>query len=220
MKVLAALLVAVALITPAIAQNDVVKEMQNKQKNATVAPAIKPILLHTGKPITQHDKQQLLATVIKAYAAKAPGVKSKPNSQGATSSAATSAMITPLNMSKSGFVGTFANNVVYLGYSDSGAALALGAGSTSDLSFKITVNPNTAYTLTFNVYGQGEGAGNATFKIVDGHYPEETLAGIKNGSNEFAYAFVSGSYGSAVITVTSSQPWEFTNCEIVANPLN
>jgi hypothetical protein len=222
MKTLAALLVAAALVAPAVAQNDVGKELQKKQKIATVAPAVKPILLHTGKPITQDDKKQLLASVIKAYAAKAQGGKSKTNAKGAASPAATSVLLTPKKMSKADFVYTFANNVLYLGYTDVGDVLQMGAtsgGTLSDLSFVLLVNPNTAYTLTFTVAGNGAGTGNGTFKIVDGHYPEQTVAGVKNESTEIAYAFVSDSSGTAVVSVSSSQPWSFTSCEIVATPL-
>jgi hypothetical protein len=222
MKNFAALLAAVAFITPVVAQNDVVKELQKKQKIATVAPAVKPILLHTGKPITQNDKQQLLASVVKAYAAKAQGGKSKRNAKGAASSATTSVLLTPKKMSKADFVYTFADNVAYLGYSDVGEVFQMGAssgGTLSDLSFVLLVNPNTAYTLTFTVAGNGAGTGNGTFKIVDGHYPEQTVTGVKNESTEFAYAFISDSSGTDIVSVTSSQPWSFTSCEIVANPI-
>jgi hypothetical protein len=72
MKKLAALLVAVALFSPAFAQKSTFQGTHPRPKAATVAPASKPVLLHTGKPITPDQKRQLMATVTKASAPRTP----------------------------------------------------------------------------------------------------------------------------------------------------
>jgi len=73
MKSLTALLVAAALILPAFAQNvalhpnPVLQDAQKRHTGPIAILAIKPILLHTGKPLTQNDKQLLLASTIILY---------------------------------------------------------------------------------------------------------------------------------------------------------
>ena len=72
MKKLAALLVAVALVSPAFAQKLTFQGTHPKPKLATVAPASRPVLLHTGRPITPDQKRQLMASVTKGTTTRPP----------------------------------------------------------------------------------------------------------------------------------------------------
>jgi len=70
MKMFTALLMAVALFSPAFSQKVTLSPGTHpRPKISIVAPATTPILLHTGKPITADEKKQLLTSAIKAYAA-------------------------------------------------------------------------------------------------------------------------------------------------------
>src|SRR5271157_3297694 len=107
MKNLAALLVTVALVSPAISQNAPVhlntalQETQKRHPGPYATPAFKPILLHTGKPITPNDKAQLVASALKMHAANMPVQKSWQKSNikvTDTTPTLTQALITPTQM--------------------------------------------------------------------------------------------------------------------------
>jgi Holliday junction resolvase len=57
MKLLAALLVAVAFFVPTLAQD--VKTQETRTKPAVTAPAAMPMILYTGKPLTADEKLNL-----------------------------------------------------------------------------------------------------------------------------------------------------------------
>src|SRR5271157_165989 len=107
MKNLAALLVTVALVSPAISQNAPVhlntalQETQKRHPGPYATPAFKPILLHTGKPITPNDKAQLVASALKMYAATMPAQQpwQKSNIKATdTAPTVTHAILTPAQM--------------------------------------------------------------------------------------------------------------------------
>ena len=104
MKALTALLVTVALVTPAFAQNPTLQDLLKKQKGSIVVSATKPVLLHTGKPITANDKKQLLSTVVKTYKTIPRLAGVKVTNTGAAQSAPTSATLTPQMMYTKGLV--------------------------------------------------------------------------------------------------------------------
>jgi len=107
MKSLATLLVAVALAYPAFAQNaalhpnPALQEALKRHPGPYATPAFKPILLHTGKPITPNDKAQLVASALKMHAANMPVQKSWQKSNikvTDTTPTLTQALITPTQM--------------------------------------------------------------------------------------------------------------------------
>jgi hypothetical protein len=66
MKMLTALLVTIALVSPAFAQQTAFQGTHPRPKPVIVAPASKPVLLHTGKPLTADQKKQLMTAMLKA----------------------------------------------------------------------------------------------------------------------------------------------------------
>jgi hypothetical protein len=216
MKMLTALLVAVALFVPAFAQKTTFQGTHPRPKLPVVAPAAKPILLHTGKPLTQNDKQLLLASTIKTYAAKLPAGTKKPQVSNAPSTPIT---LTPDQMYKNGVVTTQAISPSYVDLSQ--GIFGFNPGASSFLIFNINVNPNTAYTLDFKVSSAGsETSVTPHFTIFSG-VNSETIDFGSYGNEEFAYAFVSASAGEIGVNVYSpNNGWYLTSCEIIATPLN
>jgi hypothetical protein len=108
MKKLLALLAAVALVSPAFTQKAAFQGTHPRPKPPIVAPAITPILLHTGKPITLDQKQQLMVSAIKSFAVNRT-VQKPP----APASAST---ITPNQMYKKGVVDAIAYAPYFVGF--------------------------------------------------------------------------------------------------------
>ncbi|MGA3262884.1 MAG: hypothetical protein ABSC47_02435 [Terracidiphilus sp.] len=221
MKTIPALLVAVVLISPAFAQTTAPQEIQKHLKGPFISPAFKPILLHTGKPIIQGDKQQLRFSVLNSYMKIRPGTKI--TTRDAVSPAALTAMITPQQMYKTGFVDTIAYQPMAVRASS--GSYFFNPGASSALTFEITVNPNTTYTLTVKV-GPSAEPSNPQFTVYNGEpgNPEqnpETFTG-NIGTTEFAYAFVANGAGVTGISIYSPNAkwWTFVSCEITATPLN
>jgi hypothetical protein len=217
MKVLTALLVAAALVAPAVAQNPVQQEIQKNHKGKVVTPAVKPVLLHTGKPITQQDKEQLRAAIVKTFKSKTPVNKGK--TQQAAAPQPTLVKVSPSELFSSG-VYTEMNQPDYVNISSD--QIIFSPGESSSLDIAINVNANTTYILNFKVDSM---AVTPQFTIlptlpsgaVNG---AETFTGIHR-NNEFAYALVSDSTGVINVTLYSSNAyWDFKSCEITATPVN
>jgi hypothetical protein len=224
MKMLSALLVTVMLVAPAIAQKSVPQETYPKPKAHIVAPAIKPILLHTGKPITQADKKQFLTSAIKAYAAQVPTAGLKALN---VTVPATPPVLTPDNMNLNRVAYGIASLPEVVDYSQGEIVFKPGSagtfiGDSSSLYIYINVQPNTAYLvipkLTFTPY-----ASNPQFTITGdfGGPPATQTSSVSPGTNEFVYAFISNSTGTVALQMFSSNDyWSFLSCEITATPMN
>ncbi|MGA3161071.1 MAG: hypothetical protein ABSC77_07620 [Terracidiphilus sp.] len=209
MKQLAALLVTVALAVPAFAQKPNPQFTQAISKLHIVAPAAKPLLLHTGKPLTQNDKNQFLAALIKT----APASTRKHQESAAPPSITT---LSPSQLSQ--------GNAYFILMNPSYVDITHGEvqflyASTSNMLFVITAQPNTAYLLAikvnavypathFTIYTGASNGGPTT--------NPDTFAGSQ-GDNEFAYGVVSNSTGHILVTIYSADSfWSFTNCEITS----
>ncbi len=225
MKLLTALLVAVVLLSPAFSQRVIFQGTHPRPKAPIVAPAITPILLHTGKPITQNDKQQLLASVIKAYSVKVPAKYLK----SWTAAASTAPIVlTPANMNVNGVAYGVAQLPLDINYADGAISFLPKSafsyqGTASSLYFGITVQANTAYMIIPKVFFTSNDVQYPQFTLLGafgGPPPAQTFTG-NMGSNEFAYAFVSSTSGEVAVEMLSpNSAWQFLSCEITATPLN
>jgi len=207
MKMLAALLVAVTFFIPAFAQKPTTQFMRAKSNLHLVAPAAKPLLLHTGKPLTQADKQQFLANLIKT----APAGARKTQSASAKPGTIT---LTPGQVSQGGDWLVMENpSYVDVPHSE----FQFNNAATSNITFIISAQPNTAYFLAIKVNAVWT---NPQFTIYTGQpyggpiTNSQTFTGVQ-GTNEFAYGIVSNSAGYIEATISSANSlWSFTNCEI------
>ncbi|MGD0358893.1 MAG: hypothetical protein ABSA73_14925 [Terracidiphilus sp.] len=223
MKILTTLLVAVALFSPAFAQKITFQGTHPKPKLATVAPAAKPVLLHTGKPITPDQKRQLMATVTKGSATRPPMGAAK------VSNSVLSAelnLLTPDQLYVNGaYIDAFGARIDQFD-----GVLSFPAGPTSSMVLNITVKANTAYTLLIKMDIQGAlllppntpgGIIISTYsgaKSVGGLNAPQTF-NAPQGENEFAYSFVANSAGNLPITISSPDlGWSFESCEITSAP--
>jgi hypothetical protein len=211
MKKLSALLVAVALFTPAFVQVAKPQVIEKKPAPAVQHMTVKPLLLHTGKPLTAQEKLQQLASLTK----KSPQVIK----------VSTTPTITPGNMYISGVVMPRAMGPFVVDF-NSGGVLQFNPGSASNLILYIEAQPNTAYMLAITVsstaanpqYTAETGVMNMTIPGLN--TVPETFTGSK-GTTEFAYAFISS--GSTSIPVTIYSPnamWSFVKCEITSASTN
>jgi hypothetical protein len=210
MKKFAALLVAVAFVVPAFAQNTTPQLTSPKSNLHIVAPAAKPLLLHTGRPLTQNDKRQFLAAVIKTT----PAGAKKPQMSSAPPSTIT---LTP-GQSSQGYAYLVMDKPAYVDVPHS--EFQFDVGPNSNMTFVINAQPNTAYLLALQVNAVWT---SPQFTIYTGSpytstpiINSETFAGSQ-GNNEFAYGVVSNSAGNIVVTIYSPNSlWSFTNCEITS----
>jgi len=210
MKMLTALLVAVALISHAFAQKMTVPPPQ-KIKLHPMAPAAKPLLLHTAKPLTQNDKNQLLASAIKAYAAKLPAGAMMPQMNLAPKNAIT---LTPSHFSQDN-VHLVLYNPAYVDIAND--MFQFSNSPTSSLMLVVNAQPNTAYYFAFKV---SPVTGGNTYTIYTGDYlaPQfsENFTGSQ-GNDEFAFAVVSNSSGTLLVSIYSADTeWNFINCEVTS----
>jgi hypothetical protein len=225
MKSLAVLLVAVALVAPAVAQNTALQDYMKKHKSSLVASATKPILLHTGKPITADDKKQLLEKATKAYKNILPtaGVKVKI----VNAPLPATYTLTPQTLYVKGIADVEAADPYDLDPGEN--RLSLG-GTTGVLYIHVNTTPNTAYTLIFNVQALDNG-GTYTLQNIgasadnNGAYPalysENFPSGMKESNQYAAYTFTSNSNGFITISLYNANAgWNFKSCEVTANPIN
>ncbi len=225
MKKLFALLAAIALVSHAVAQKSAFQGTHPRPKPPIVAPAITPILLHTGKPITVNDKKQLLASEIKAYSAKTPAKNWKVSTAAASTAPV---LLTPDNMNVNGVAYGVAQLPLNINYADGVISFLPKSafayqGTVSSLYFGITVQANTAYMIIPKVFFTSEDVQYPQFTLLGafgGPPPAQTFTG-NMGSNEFAYAFVSSTSGDVAVEMLSpNSSWQFLSCEITVTPLN
>jgi len=220
MKSLVALFAATALVSPAFAQNVVMQEMQKNHRGQAATLAGKPILLHTGRPITQADKQQVMASAARLYPIRLTGARGTAKPQSTVSTTPTVVTISPTQMYQNGYVNTEA----YQPYFNAGLnEFLFMPGQSSYLDFQIITKANTTYVLTYKVNSITK---NPQFTILPAFLYLNTIYGAQTfngnvGNNEFVYAFISSIAGEAIVTIYSpNATWEFTSCEITAMPIN
>ncbi|MGA3161072.1 MAG: hypothetical protein ABSC77_07625 [Terracidiphilus sp.] len=212
MKMFTALLMAVALVSPAFAETPTLQGTHPQPRLPVVAPAAKPILLNTGKPITQNDKQQLLKSV-KSTGLKLP-VGPKIQLPPASSAPAGPITLTPDMMYKNDVAFAAADHPAEVAPYD---GLIIFGSNEGSMVFNISVAPNTVYTLAFKVTALAK---SPQFTIVSYGQSPETFT-VSPGDAEFAYAFTASNKGNLHINVSSSNAtWMFKSCEIVITPLN
>jgi hypothetical protein len=221
MKKIVVLLVAFAFAGLACAETP--KAVSHaKPRPPLVLPAEKPVLLHTGKPITAEDKKHVVEEVEKAHSAKNTTKKTTSKTAAPQTTPAPNTL-TPTLM--------FINNVgdaVGYGIAEfdayDGAAL-FNTGLSGSMQIYVDVNPNTIYTMVFKVYTYGP---NQKFNVTPEPpktYPEPTNANTQiltttgPNDNEFVYSFISDSTGQSMIMLTSQTPWEWNSVEISSTPL-
>jgi hypothetical protein len=219
MKKLAALLVAVALLSPAFAQKLTFQGTHPRPKAATVAPASKPVLLYTGKPITPDQKRQLMETVTKGSAPRTPAGAAKVQNLVLS----TANVITPDQLFLNGvYVDAFGARVDQFD-----GILSFQPGAQSYLTFNVTVKPNTAYTLLMKVRIDGvtllPNAPGPLINILSGSeldFAQQHATQIfppDQAENEFAYGVVSNRAGNLPVTIYSPNSyWSFLSCEITS----
>jgi hypothetical protein len=220
MKLLTTLLAAVVLLSPAFAQKPTFQGTHPRPKLAIVAPASKPVLLHTGKPITPDQKRQLMLTGTKSSAPRTPaGAMRVQNPVLSTAN-----LLTPDQLYVNGAY-IFAQGARVDQFD---GILSFPPGPDGFLIFNLTVKANTAYTLlmkvsidsvtlilpntpseitisTSSVSNQGSGV----------NAPQTFNAPM--GENEFAYSFVANSAGNLPITIYSPNAfWSFESAEITS----
>jgi hypothetical protein len=211
MKKVTALLVAVALVSPAFAQKITFQGTHPRPKPVIVAPASKPVLLHTGKPLTLDQKKQLVAAVYKASLPKS----SSGNTQvkDLTQSAGTTVLTAEQTFMNGASMEADSPDQVneYVGF------LTFWPGDAHKLIIFVPVNQNTIYTLAIRV------------QVSSGQNPQMTIVSQGNsvmnsetvnlsvGENEFAYAYATNSTGSSMVTLSSPNSyWSFESCEITS----
>ncbi len=223
MKRFPALLVAAALISPAFAQNvayqrkAALQEIRKRHPGPVATPAIKPILLHTGKPITPNDKAQLVTSAKKSYAATMPAQKSwqQSNIKATETPTVTHAILTPSQMFQGDLVFGEAYSPIFM--SPGKNEVQFSYGEPSELVVTFTAKDNTIYTLNFKVTAVTD---NQQFTIGDYGDNVESFTG-SGMSNEFAYALIAKNTGSLMVELFSSNAeWQFNSCEITGTPIN
>jgi hypothetical protein len=224
MKTIPALLVVAALTFPAFAQNAALQrnaelqEIQNRLKGPVVIPAFKPILLHTGKPITKNDKAQLVTSVAQISAANVPvqkWQKSNIKIKEAPVPTATQVTVSPSQMFQNDIVYAEAVTPEFVNPGLNSLLFKSGENSALDIFFK--AEANMSYILTFKV---SSSSSNPQFKISGSVGGYETFTG-SSGSNEFAYVMVANSAGTLNVDLYSTNSyWKFESCEITGTPIN
>jgi hypothetical protein len=223
MNKLAALLVAVMFFVPAFAQNPKLtfQGTHPRPKPVTVAPASKPVLLHTGKPITPDQKRQLMATVTMGASTRPPMGTAK------VSNSVLSAelnLLTPDQLYLNG-VYILANGARVDQFD---GILSFPPGPGSSMVLNVTVKANTAYTLLMKVSIDSvtlvlpNSPSEITISTYSGSNPGTGLNAPQTfntpmGENEFAYSFVANSAGNLPITIYSPNAfWSFESAEITS----
>lgn len=210
MKVLTALLLAVGLFSPALAQKPAFQGTHPRPKLVIVAPASKPVLLHTGKPISLDQKKQLATTVVRSSAPKGSAGTTKV--MDFTQTAAPTVLTAEQSFMNGAHMMLSSPNFVdeYTG------TLDFMPGDANSLTIVVPVNKNTAYTLVMKVdIGSYK---NPQMTIFPGGSLQntETLT-LSGGDNEFAYAFTSPGTGTiAVVFYSLNSEWMFESCEITS----
>jgi hypothetical protein len=221
MKNLVALLVAVATIAPVSAQNAGPMQIEKNRPRQTAVPAAKPIVLHTGRPITPDQKREVQVSAARSYAAKFPGVKLRANVESGSAPAISTVTLTPLSLYQTGYIDTEWNNAPYVNPELN--QITFGPGESSYIDFIFVAAANTSYTMTFKVNAF---TANPQYTILpslppgNGPNGSETFAG-NTGNDEFSFAFVADKSGILIVSLYSPNAyWTFGSCEITAIPIS
>lgn len=216
MRLLTGLLVAVALVVPAFAQKIAFQGTHPKPEVALVAPATKPLLLHTGKSITPEQKQQLLSSAIQQYATSKRTTKEKVKRSNAASSENPTVLTFDM-MNKEGVAGAIADFPMLVHYP--AGFLVFQPGASSRLTIYVYVQPDTAYVLLIKMWLISPPQNpQLTLSPALGNIPAETFA-ASPGDSEVAYSFVSNSTGQIAVAISSpNNAWRFESCEISSLP--
>jgi len=209
MKLLTTLLVSVALLSTAFAQKTPPQFKQAISKLHIVAPAAKPLLLHTGKPLTQIDKQKFLAAIIKT----APAGTRKPKVSSAPPSTIT---LTP----QQAYQGNTSFGMMNPSYVDIlHGEFSFAPGAASNIIFIIKSQPNDAYLLAIKVNSFDS---TPQFTIGTTDLDSGLIVNSENftgsqGDIEFAYGVVANSEGVILVTIYSPHSyWSFESCQITS----
>jgi len=211
MKKLSALLVAVTFVSPAFAQKPTFQGIHPRPKLPVVATAGKPLILHTGKPITPDQKRQLMTEVANTSFPKSTsgGMQTRNLTQSSGSIVLTAEQTFTNGASMEADSPDQVN--AYVGF------LTFLSGNQHKLIIFVPVNKNTIYTLAIkvNVYmGQ-----NPQMTIVSqgSSVMNSETVNLSIGENEFAYAYATNSTGSSMVTLSSpNADWAFESCEITS----
>jgi hypothetical protein len=212
MTKLPALLAAALLCVPVLAQNPPFQGTHPKPRPTAAALAARPILLHTAGPITAAQKLDLLQSAIKASGMKTRFKTASP--------ANGPVMVTPDQMFVTGIIDTLAYSPWGVDFSNGN--ISFNAGKQSSLAFYVTVQPNTAYVLSIKVFDANTPSPQFT---IDTGFMQSTAQNAESftgtqGTNEFAYGFVSNSAGAIPISIYSSNAgWGFLSAELTASPM-
>jgi hypothetical protein len=223
MKTLFALLVAIVLFSPAFAQKVTLPPgIRPKPPANLVAPATKPIILHTGKPITQDQVHQLLESSIQKYEAGKITSKQFANLK--------YYYVDPIvfnldMMHKDGVAFAAAINPMYVDF-EPGGSIFFKHGAANNLTFFVKVQPDTAYTLVMKLNPENWPEKFTFSPASGGSAPSETItvteSDIENdpvtSANyvDIVYSFVSDSTGITAIVLYSpnAEQWAFISCQL------
>ncbi len=228
-----ALFLVVVLVAPTFAQNAALDQIKKNRKPQTVAPAAKPILLHTGKPITPDDRKQVQASALKSLGGKVPGVNTAIKPQVGSAPVARTFTVSPTSLFQPGFVCTELNQPYFVNPETNDMLFLPGAllpSPSGYIDFNILATANTTYTMTFKVTSIGTTSPQYTIlpslprlssqPPANGTNASETFAG-NTGNDQFAYSFVSNGAGTMYVSIYSpNSEWNFISCEILATPIS
>jgi hypothetical protein len=215
-----------------------------RPKLAAVVPAHKPLVLHTGRPITPVEKTQFLASLVRtAHTASPAGNAARPavRQQQQQQQSAQSAQPVPSVVTLSPDL-MYVNNVVSLAVQGcdtvdpADGLIRMEPGLPSNLVFTVNVKPNTAYMLAFKVYlptasaqnminGQNvASSGPVQFTVWNGpsnpspSNPAINLQtfNVNQGENEFVYGFDSTSTGQIPVLMYANTWWTFESAEFTS----
>ena len=212
MTKLPALLAAALLCVPVLAQNPPFQGTHPKPRPTAAALAGRPILIHPAGPVTAAQKLDLIQSTIKAS-----GMKSRFKVTTTTPAPVT---VTPDQLYIPGVLDTMARDP--WGVDFLSGNVCFNAGSQSNMTFYVTVQPNTAYVLAIKIFDANTPA--PQFTIGTGFNQSsaqnlETFTGTQ-GTDEIAYGFVSNSAGQIGVNIYSSNAgWGFLSAELTASPM-
>lgn len=210
-KMLTALLVAVALLSPAFAQKPAFQGTHPRPKVAIVAPASKPVLLHTGKPITAEQKKQLTTAVLKASLPKSSSGSTQ--TRNLTQSAETTVLTAEQTFMNGASMEADSPDQVnaFVGF------LTFLSGNQHKLIIFVPATKNTIYTLAIKVYVSMGQNPQMTIVSQGSSVMNSETVNLSLGENEFAYAYATNSTGSSMVTLSSpNADWAFESCEIIS----
>jgi hypothetical protein len=211
MKMLTTILVTVALVSPAFAQKPAFQGTHPRPKPVIVAPASKPILLNTGKPITPDQKKQLTTAVLKASLPKSSSGNTQ--TRNLTQSSGTIVLTAEQTFMNGASMEADSPDQVnaYAGF------LTFLPGNQHKLIIFVPATQNTIYTLAIKVRAYMGQNPQMTIVSQGSSAMNTETVNLSLGENEFAYAYATNSTGSSMVTLSSpNADWAFESCEITS----